>query len=466
MTAPGSGAPRVISPRRPGTASHGRRTAALAAALHRPFIPWQHQAADLIEECDPATGLRTRDLVVMTEQRQTGKTELIKFVVTARCLLDGPSRRVWYTAQTGLYARDKWSELATMLCARDSPLAGYVAARWSKGDECLTFPNGSTFRPFPPNRDALHSKQTDLVIVDEAWRHDPERGRELMQAISPTQATRPGAQTILTSTMGTAASTWWHSWVDLGRAGDPAVSAYLEHGIGDDADPDDIDAVIAAHPAVGYLTTAAFIRRERGKLTRNEFARAYGNARTASDERYIDPGLWASAATLDPPAAGVRVALAGDIAADRSRSAIVAAAGGVAEVVDARPGTAWLAPRMLELIAAHRPAAVAVLKTGAAGTLWDTLHTAGVDLLPVTDTDYAAACVRLMDGLASGAVKYRRHLQLDAAADAAVPRPVGDGGWTWGRRASGAPICELVAATLAAWADAHRPTRPRPKVLA
>lgn len=469
----------MISPRTPGAPTHGPRIGRLSAAYGRTFIPSQHEVAALVAEHRAptveevailvdrqgftpaeATSMRlaARDLVVLTEQRQTGKTELIKALMLDRALF-APRRRVWYTAQSGLYARAKWSELATDLCAEGSPLAGYVAVRWRAGDECLTLPNGSTIRPFPPKKDALHSAQADLVIVDEAWKHDPVRGAELLQAIAPAMQTRPGAQLVLTSTMGTAASTWWHGFVDRGRGGDPALT-FVEYGIGDDGDPDDLDTVIAAHPGVGHLTTADFIRKARAKLTRNEFARAFGNARTAADERYLDPATWSAAATEDAPPIDAPLTLAGAIAADRSRAAIVACAAGIIEVVDSRPGHEWAGPRMVELARRWHPAAVDVHRIGPSGTLRDHVAAAGVDLADTTPVDYATACVALVDRLAARTLRYRRHANLDAAADAATPAPTGDGGWRWGRRASGGPIPEIEAATLAAWLDTHRPAPP------
>lgn len=473
MTTPRPAEPRHHSERRPGTRTHGPRIARISHALgKRPFIPWQHRAADLFGEFDPATGLLTRSLGVLTVQRQAGKTELVKAMIVDRCLFHGPAQRVWYTAQKGDYARDQWAAVVTELSAKGSPLAGLVAAIWSKGSEVLTFPNGSTFRPFPPTRDALHSKQTDLVLVDEAWRHDPVRGAEIMQAISPTQQNRVKLgfgrpQTILLSTMGTADSTWWHSWVDKGRAGDPTIGAYIEYGIGDAGDPDDLDAVVAAHPAIPYLTDREFLAGERGKMAGNEFARAYGNARTATDQRFIDLAAWRAASTADAPTG--RLVLAFDAAPDRSRSAIVAVAGAVAEVIDSRPGVEWLPDRMHDLAAKWTPAAIIVDKGGPAAPLADRLERAGLslELTAVGTADYAAACVQLTDALAARTVRYRQHPALDLAADAAVPRPVGDGMWAWGRRKSGGPICEIVALTLALWGDAHRPAPPlRPVVYA
>lgn len=471
MTQPRPVDPRVISARRPGTRTHGPRIGRVSAGLgRRRFLPWQHLTADLIGEYDPATGHLTRPTVVLTVQRQAGKTELIKALICDRALFHGPGQRIWYTAQSGQYARDKWGEVVTELSAKGSPLAGYVAARWSKGDELLTFPNGSTFRPFPPTRDALHSKQSDLAIIDEAWKHDPIRGSEIIQAVGPTQQNRlklgfGRPQTVLLSTMGTAASTWWHSWVDKGRAGDPMIDAYIEYGIGDQADPDDMDLVVAAHPAIGHLTDREFLEQERRKMGRSEFARAYANARTATDDRFIDLADWrAGATTGDLPG---KVVFAFDVAPGSVQASIVAAAGGIGEIVESRPGVDWLPDRIVELRDRWKPAAILVDRTGPAGPTADRLDQRRVVLLEITPAQYAAGCVQLVDGLKARTLQYRKHAALEAAADAAVPRPVGDGMWAWGRRKSGGPICAIVALTLALWADAHRPAAPaRPVVYA
>ena len=151
--------------------------------------------------------------------------------------------------------------------------------------------------------------------------------------------------------------------------------------------------------------------------------------------------------------------LAADIALDQTSGAILACNGGVLEVVESRPGTEWVAGRMRELIAAHRPAAVVVDRTGPSSTLADDLDAAGVDLFPLTSAVYAAACARFLDDVTHRRVLYRIHPALDAAVEAAAVRPLGEG-WAWARRTAAAPICELVAATLASWADRHRPAAP------
>jgi hypothetical protein len=460
--------PRFITAR--SLPTYGRRVARLAAALGHPLMPWQRLTADLLGEHTP-DGLRAHPFGVVTVQRQAGKTTYVQAAAVERCLLGPPGQRVWYTAQTGAVAREKWAEVATQLCAETSPLAGYVAAGWSRGSEVLTFPNGSTFRPFPPTRDALHSKQSDLVIVDEAWKFDEVRGAELLQAISPTQATRPGAQTVLLSTMGTlTGSTWFHRWVDRGRGGDPAVT-YVEYGIGDAGDPEDLAAVCAAHPAVGHTITPAFIAAQLPILGPSEFARAFGNARTATQTAVIPAPAWQAIRHRDvTPRLAVPPVLGVDVATDRSAGAIVACwpdVDGVPtlEVIYHGP-VAELAGRVQQIKAGHLVPLIAADSAGPVLTVTDELARLGVSVTALTPREYSAACASLLDKITAGAVQHRGDPALDAAVAAATRRPIGDGGWGWARRSAGADVAALVAGTLAVWAHHRRPVAVRPSVYA
>jgi phage terminase large subunit-like protein len=212
------------------------QVAAVAAMLGTPLMPWQHVAARILEARHASTGRLANPFVVVTVPRQAGKSTLLLAVLVKRALLDGVGRRLWYTAQNGNAAAEKWGELARLLCSSESPLAGRVAARWTNGSQALTFPNGSTLRPFPPTRDSLHGKQASTVVIDEGFSFDAVRGVELLQAVGPTQAAVLDPQTVVVSTQGDALSTWLHGLIDRGRAGAPGV-AYLEYGIGDAGAP-------------------------------------------------------------------------------------------------------------------------------------------------------------------------------------------------------------------------------------
>ena len=468
--APPSPAPRYATARADRPTFGGRVARLSWAVLSRDLMPWQRRASDLLNEHTPA-GVRTRPFVVVTIQRQAGKTTWLLAEALERCLFGGPFRRVWYTAQNGQYAREKWGELVAELTGPGAPLRRQIEVKLTNGAERLVFPNGSTFRPFPPTKDALHSMQSDLVIVDEAWKHDATRGAELMQAIGPTQATRPGAQVVVVSTAGTAESTWLRPLVDRGRGGDPAVT-YLEWSIGDDVDPLDIDAVAAAHPAVGRTIDRQFLADQAGILVASpgEFARAYGNRWTTRLEQVIPPLDWAAIRHRDKtPAAGVAPMLGADVAVDRSAAAIVACwpdTDGVPtlEVIEHRAGTDWLGPRLLELHAEHRSPAVLDGGTGPAGTVVADLGDRDW-LLTVTPRQYTAAAAGLLDAVTDRSIRHRGDPGLDAAVQAAAQRTVGEG-WAWSRRSPAVDVSPLIAASLALFGDRHRPADRRKPVAA
>jgi hypothetical protein len=431
-------------------------------------MPWQRLATDLLNEHN-AAGHRSRPFTVVTIQRQAGKTTWLLAEALERCLFGEPFRRVWYTAQNGQYAREKWGELVEQLTGPGAPMRNHIKAKYTNGTERLIFPNGSTFRPFPPTKDALHSMQSDLVILDEAWKHDAVRGAELMQAIGPTQATRPGAQIVVVSTAGTADSTWLRPLVDRGRGGDPAVT-YLEWGIADDVDPMDLDAVAAAHPAIGRTIDRSFLVDQAGIMaaTPGEFARAYGNRWTTTLEQLIPAVAWAAIRHRDgTPAAGVPPVLGCDVAVDRSAAAVVACwpdTQGIPtlEVVAYGPGTDWAAGRLAELHADHGSPVVLDGGTGPASTVVDQLR--HKDELPgwvraVTPREYTTACAQLLDGIGDRTVRHRGDPALDAAVGAAAKRTVGEG-WAWSRRLPTTDVSPLIAASLALFGDRHRPPNP------
>lgn len=440
--------------------------------MGRPFLPWQRAAADVLLEVDPGTGLYWYQLGLVSVQRQAGKTQLVGAVEQHRALTVRDAR-VWHTAQTGRDAAD-WlrDEHVPQLAA--GPLAGRFRTRMAQGAESVRWPDvsGGILRVFPPTRDAMHGKYSDLVTIDEAWSLGAQRGTELLQAITPTQATRPGAQVLIVSAAGTAESEFWELWLARARAAaaDPTSRiALVDYGIADGVDPTDLDAVGAAHPAFGRTVTRDTLAGALDQLGPDEFARAYGNRPTRTALRLIPADVWERQVT-DAAAAG-GVAFGFDAAPDRADAAVVSAGRlddgrTVLEVVEHRPGgVAWLPDRVAALVARWHPVAPPCFDgRGPAGTAGDALARGGVDVDALGARDYATACAALLDGLAAGRIVHRRHPALDAAAAAAASRSLGDA-WAWGRRASAGSIATLVAATLAAWSLDHAPPpRPRPVI--
>jgi hypothetical protein len=437
--------------------------ALVSAAMKRPFVPWQTYVADVAGEIDSA-GAYVYPIVLVTVPRQAGKTTLDQAGAIEACL-QGPDRRVWYTAQSGQDANDKFREISeAWTLSALAPLAG--KPRLSNGSMSLTFANGGTFRPHPPTVDALHGKQSDRNTVDEAWAFTELQGAQLLQAIVPTTTTRQKVtgqrpQLWILSTEGTIESTWLNGLLARARAGDPAI-AFFDWGIGPDVDPTDLEAVAAAHPGYGHLFNMQTLIDAAAQLPPGEFARAYGNRRSGSTERVIPIEPWNGARELATLPDG-DVCLAAALGVDGIDATITATAlhpvfGKIVEVIEHRPGTLWALDRLVELSTAW-DAPVIIDPIGPSATLHDQATRAGLTLIPVKASIYSAACASVLAGIIAQTWKFRPHSALDSAAELASRRWVSDGAWLWGRRASVGSISALEAATLGDWGIDHLPEK-------
>jgi hypothetical protein len=455
--------PRQATARNYSRATHGGRVAAVASAMKTPLIPWQKYVADVAGEID-AAGAYVYPIVLITVPRQAGKTTIDQASSIEACL-QGPDRRVWYTAQSGQDANDKFREMTETWSG--SPLKDLAGRpRLSNGSMSLTFINGSTARPHPPTVDALHGKQSDKNSVDEAWAFTELQGAQLMQAIVPTTATRQKAtgqrpQLWILSTEGTIESTWLNALLARARAGDPLI-AFFDWGIGPDVDPTDLPAVAAAHPGYHHLFEMSTLIDAAAALPPGEFARAYGNRRSGSSERVIPIDKWGDAQTLDRMPDGA-VCLAAALGVDGVDATITATSlhpvlGKICEVIEHRPGTLWALDRLVQLATAH-DAPVAIDPTGPSASLHDQATRAGLAIIPIKSSTYSAACANVLAGILAGSWHCRPHVSLNDAAELSSRRWISDGAWLWGRRASVGSISALEAVTLGDWGIDHMPER-------
>lgn len=482
---PGLTPPRQAQARNWNNPTYGKHTAAVAASMGTPLIPWQRYVADVAGEIDPRTGQLIYPTILLTGPRQIGKTTLDLASSVQNCMM-GPDRRAWYTAQSGQHARDKWLEMTQQFSGPKSPLAPLAETKLTNGSERLLFHNGSTLRPHPPTADSLHSKQSDKNTVDEAWEFDQSEGEALMQAIVPTTTTRQMVtgqrpQLWITSTEGTVMSTWFNELLERARAGDPTICLF-DWGIPNDADPTDLDAVWAAHPGAGYLFGRELLAEQLGKLGPSGFARGYGNRRTANTERVLPLELFNAAADGRPMPTVGPVGFAAAVAMDGADTTICAAmrvtetftesdptTGEVVssersfvliDVVDHRPGTTWAAARIKDIHDRHG-AAFAIDRFGPSAGLHDEVERLGVDLVQLNTGAVSASCLSVYNGVVKSGDyptwRYRPHAAMDDAAELANRRTIGDGAWGWGRRVSVGSISAIEAGTLAPWSLDHQP---------
>lgn len=460
--------------------THGHRLAKVARAKGRPFMPWQQAAADVAHEYDPVTGFYRYRTVVVTVPRQAGKTDLEGSAADARCLWL-PNQRVRITMQDGKTA-DEWMREQHFESLAASVFAGRYVPSKRAGSHGVLWPHTrSTFNTFPPTRAALHSKQTDLGFVDEAWAHDAQTGKDIKQAIGPTMATRdripPGPQLWVVSTLGDQDSTYLDEYVARGLAslGDPLTSVcFIDWGIPDDADAEDLDVIAEHHPAIGYTLTRRTLAAERENFRNAEtgivdsagFGRAYGN-RGSSVREYVFPGsVWTDAAVARQPVPD-RAGLGLDVSPDGRTWALGAGwqvgESGYVEVLDAGDVTRDL-PNRVAAIARARGVPLVVARHAAAA-LEVTDGFARLDERDRPEVTFlnaasaASACVTFSRGIFRGDVHHSNDDDLDAAVSVAAKKNLPEGGFRWTLGGPGT-IAALNAVT---WALRGYESLPAPK---
>lgn len=469
---PGLTPPRQATPRNFDRPTYGGHAAAIAAGLGKPFIPVQAFIADVALEIEPETGTFYYDSVIVTIQRQVGKTTLDQSCAVQNATM-GPNRNVWYTAQSGQHATDKflemmdtWEDSATLRPMARKP-------RRSNGSAWLKFHNGSVFRPHPPTEDALHGKQIDRDTLDEAWAFTSAQGAALKQAsVAPklTRRTLTGhrPQAWEMSTEGTIESTYFNERLDAARAG--ALSprtAIFDWGIPDDADPTDLDTIAKWHPGFGHLFGMEELVSFQSEFATapGEFARAFGNRRTGSTERFIPLNVWAGGAFTETMPRGP-ICFAAAYGIDEVDAAITVSVLCGEETISAivddgyAPGTWWALDRMKRLAVTFGDDAwFAIDKYGPSASLHDAATRAGLQLLDITTGSVSVASQDLLAGLKKDEPTwlYKPHPALDAAAELAAQRYFGDGQWALGRRKSIGSIAALESANLSAYGVRHLP---------
>jgi len=464
-------APRYATRRDPARPTIGHDTLAHLARLRwaAPY-PWQWTVAEVAGELnETGTGYRYRT-VILSVPRRAGKTTLCLAANLAALDVINDSR-CWYTAQRRETAaklfRDEWAPMV-------EPLSRLYRLRRSQGSEGIHKRRGSSrLQLFAPTADALHSTNADTVTVDEAWAFTLEQGEAVEGGITPAQLTRPWRQTWIVSAGGTVASAWWDRWLQAGEQDLPGV-ALFDYGSDptDPAyDPSSPETWTRAHPTAGRAFPLDVLAQEWAiRHDDASFERAYLNVWPRPSSVLAAAGLdldqWRAAAHPATPPERV-LAIAFDVAADRSAATLAVAGPAtghglrlVVEVVDHRPGVAWLAAAVRALRARHRGAVVVADSLVAASAVAE-LNRARVTVDPIGASDHARACGSFVDRLAAGTVSHRAQPVLDDAVTGAARRPLGDA-WLWSRARSTVDISPLVAVTLAAWGAANRRPAGRP----
>lgn len=403
--------------------------------------------------------------------RQSGKTAWAATRVVAQALL--PHRKdvaqtmgllrvapqhIAYTAQRGINARERWREHIDIMQSTD--VATYIDdVRLGIGTECLTFINGSTYRPLTPNKNGARGASLDLIIVDEALAHP----MWLLGVLRPTMSQRHGAvgcigaQFVVISNAGTEDSELLNHLQELGHESirhfnDQRV--WMEWSMEPGSDPLSQNTWSDTMPTMNQPNGIPldYVKEECETMKLDDFMREYLCVRIPkSDQALFDFDQWRSLNRDDVYVTGDLV-IAIDVRPDRQGASIVAASRNgnyiPVEVIESREGVEWLPDRAAEIAERHR-CPVIVDTGGPAAAMHMILEGRGVEVIPFAAKDVAISAACFYDAVRAGTITHLNDYRLNDAVRSVTKRPIGER-WAYARKGN-VDISPLVAASFAVW---------------
>jgi len=425
----------------------------LAASVGLVLDDWQRYALECIlsERTDGKWAAFEAALVV---PRQCGKGAVLEAIELAGLFLFG-ERLILHSSHEFKTTSEAALRVLALIDGSDDLRKRVARVRTSHGEEGIELLTGERLRFVARSTGSGRGFTGDRIILDEAYKL-PEAA---LGALMPVLSSRPNPQIVYTSSAGHSDSTVLRSIRDRAvKGGDPNL-CYLEWSADPQLASDDRIGWAQANPALGIRISLEHVEREFNAMPEQEFARErlgiWDEAAGADSAMNLD--LWmhcfdGTSKSLDP------VAMAVDVSPDGNGS--VAAAGSRpdglthVEVIDARPGTQWIAARVAELVNRWSPSCVVLDAGSPAGALLPELDRLGVRVDKVAGREVAQAAVAFSAAVNQEQVRHIDQPNLNAAVAAAKRRMVGDL-WAFGRRGSFVDISPLVACALAHWGHAQ-----------
>jgi hypothetical protein len=446
----------------PSVTTAGPEATELAASAGLVLDPWEAFCLD-VALAEREDGNWAAFEVGLLVSRQNGKGAILEARELAGLFLFG-EQLILHSAHEFKTAQEGFRRILSLFENTDDLRRRVRRVRTSHGEEGIELLTGQRLRFVARTGGSGRGFTGDCILLDEAF-NLPDAATE---ALMPTVSARPNPQIWYTSSAPDKELAPCEVLARVRKrgmaGGDPAL-AYLEWsvephdefcapGCQRHDDPDDPRAWARSNPGMGIRISAEHIGREFRTMSGEGFARE----RLGVGNWPMDEGGWAVIgeaawnALHDPASqAGKLVAFAADINPDRSWGSIAVADGTHVEVIEHRARTAWMVPRILELLGRWRSCALVVDGAGPAGSLIAPLEEAGVEVVKPTARDVGQACGQLYDAVTDA--KDLRHLaqpELASALAGAKRRPLGDA-WAWARKGTSVDIAPLVAVTLARW---------------
>lgn len=486
--------PRIRSVPRAATTEAGTETIELAASVGLDLLPWQRSALrdGMGEQAD---GRWSAFEVGLVCSRQNGKNVILEarelygmFLAGERLILHSAHKfdaaseafqriRFWIDNSDDLRSRVR--KMSEAHGQEGIELYGPAGARRTGGSRLKFMARSST-------TGSGRAFTGDTVVLDESF----NLTAEAMAAMLPTLGARPNPQVWYSSSAGLSNS---HALAKIRRRGLSGTArrlAYLEWSATPDDDKADPRIWASANPSLGYLIDPQFLADELEALGPEKFGREHlgiGDWPTEAGESWqvFARELWESledgdSAPEDP------VSFAIDSPPNLASTTIAVVGGredgrAHGEIIDRRPGTDWVLPRLVELAERWEPCAVVVAPSSPASSLIPVLEAGSMDrgrellrdrLIKPGPQQEAAAYAAFYHAVTGDRFRYRTRfaefgVALHAAVGGGIPRPVGDGGQAWGRLRTTVDISPVVALTLAylGWMSKHEDDVPTPFAL-
>lgn len=407
--------------------------------------------------------------------RQNGKGAIIEARELAGLFLFG-ERLIIHTAHEFKTAQEAFGRLRMWIENNDEfrrRVKKFTLGASTLGVELM---DGARLRFLSRTKGSGRGFSCDCLIMDESM----ILGSESMAALLPTMSARDNPQVWYFGSAGMGdVSTQLAMLRERGLAGNDDSLAYFEwsvdvhneqcvRGCNLHKSVDDQTGWFEANPGIGYRITTEYIDRERRALGPAMFARErLGVGEYPDPEAGTSPisvAQWDDLRDDESVPDDNGLVFAVDIPPDRG-SAVIAAYSetdgvGHTELIDRRAGTAWVVPRLQELVEEWEPAAIAIDGRGPAASLLIELEDAGIsppldpehpmrgDLYVLTITDMESGCGQMVDAVRQKDFRHLGDEVLRIAVAGAAIREITDA-WVWTRRKSTMDVSPLVAVTMA-----------------
>lgn len=444
-------------------ASYGDLAHQLAASYQLTQDPWQQLIQDDWLRLDEQ-GRWAHLTCGLSVPRQNGKNAVLE--VRELFGMVGLGEKILHTAHQVKTAQKHFRRLKHFFGKKaNDPAASFPElnalvreVRNVNGQEAIFLTNGGSIEIVARSTGSGRGFTVDVLVCDEAQDMSDEDQEALLSATSSAPLGNP-------------------QWIYLGTPPGPKVNGEVFSRVRTEAlarknprrcwhewsaDPlADLDSHEVWRSVNPGLVTGRLlwdiIVGERGEMSDEGFARErLGRWSESRSHAVIDPVSWSEVAD-EASVAVDRLTLGVDVAPDQSMASIGVAgqrADGLwhVELVDQRPGTAWIVPLVVGILEKNPVRAVVIDGASPAAALLEAFKGEKVAPLTTGVRDMAAACQLLFTGVHESQLRHVGQPQLDAALNSAGKRLVMNGdGWAWSRRSSSSDITALVAATLALW---------------